>query len=311
MALAPPVNTRIGLALPQYGAFADPSAALRVAAEAEGMGFDSLWVGDRLLLPVAPRDRYPSLDGVIPSVYSTFLDPLILLTTVAAATSRVRLGTSTLNALWQPPALLARTVTTLDQVSGGRLDLGIGIGWSRDEYQAAGVPWHARGARLDETLDMLTAVWTGEPVEHKGPLWTIPPSRVDAKPAQNPHPPILLAGLTPRSLTRIARRADGWLAVGLPLPMLTATVASLREQTASFGRDPAALRMPLRLNPIITDEPTNPEHVSHHGTLEQVVGYARAAAEVVDEVFFDLQLTTTSVPEYLDLAQALLTAVRG
>lgn len=302
---------KLGLALPQYGAFADPSAALRVAVEAEGMGFDSLWVSDRLLLPVAPRDRYITPDGVIPPAYENFLDPLTLLAAVATTTSRARLGTSTLNALWQPPALLARTVTTLDQLSGGRIDLGIGVGWLRDEYQAAGVPWEGRGARLEETLDVLDAIWSGsDVVAHEGPLWTVPPSLVKAKPVQRPRPPVLLAGLVPQAFTRIARRADGWLAVGLPLPVLTATIASIRQQAESFGRDPGALRFPLRINPHVTAREADEAHVPHAGTIGQLAAYVRTVDGLVDEVFVDFQLTVKSVDEYLDLARTLITAVR-
>ncbi|MDX3660951.1 TIGR03619 family F420-dependent LLM class oxidoreductase [Streptomyces sp. ID05-26A] len=299
---------KLGLALPQYGRFADPALTLRVAAEAEAMGFDSLWVGDRLLLPTAPRDRYVSRDGVIPPEYENFLDPLTLLAAVAATTSRARLGTSTLNALWQPPALLARTVATLDQVSGGRIDLGIGVGWSRDEYQAVGVPWEGRGARLEETLDVLDAFWSGDVVRHEGPLWTVPESVVKAKPVRRP--PVLLAGLVPAAFTRIARRADGWLAVGLPLPMLTATIASMRKQASAFGRDPDLLRCPLRINPHITAEKADPAHVPHTGTIGQVADYVRTVDGVVDEVFADFQQTAGSVEEYLELAGRLRAAVR-
>ncbi|MEV6240753.1 TIGR03619 family F420-dependent LLM class oxidoreductase [Lentzea sp. NPDC051838] len=301
---------KLGLALPQYGVFADPSAALRVAVEAEGMGFDSLWVSDRLLLPTAPRDRYISPDGVIPSAYENFLDPLTLLAAAACSTSRVRLGTSTLNALWQPPALLARTVTTLDQLSGGRIDLGIGVGWMRDEYQAAGVPWEGRGARLDETLDVLDAFWGGDLVAHEGPLWTVPESLVKAKPVQSPRPPVLLAGLVPAAFTRIARRADGWLAVGLPLPMLTQTIESIKQQALSFGRDPGALRFPLRINPHITADKADPAHVPHVGTVSQLADYVRRVDGLVDEVFVDFQLTAWDVDEYLDLARTLISAVQ-
>ncbi|GGM68449.1 LLM class F420-dependent oxidoreductase [Lentzea pudingi] len=302
---------RVGLALPQYGRFADPAVTLRVAAEAEAMGFDSLWVGDRLLLPTAPRDRYVSRDGVVPTEYENFLDPLTLLAAVAATTSRARLGTSTLNALWQPPALLARTVTTLDQLSGGRIDLGIGAGWSRDEYQAAGVPWAGRGARLEETLDVLDAFWAdGHLVAHEGPLWTVPESVVRARPVQRPRPPVLLAGLVPAAFTRVARRADGWLAVGLPLPALTATIASIRKQAGSYGRDPDALRFPLRINPHVTTEKADPAHVPHTGTVGQLADYARTVDGVVDEMFADFQQTAGSVDEYLDLAGELLAALR-
>lgn len=288
---------RIGLALPQYGEFADTATSLKVAVEAERLGYDSLWVSDRMLMPVHPRDRYPSHDGVIPPGYARFLDPLVVLTAAATVTSKARLGTSTLNALWQPPALLARTLTTIDQLSGGRLDVGIGLGWSRDEYAAAGVPWEGRGARLDETLDVLKAMWTGEPVAHNGKLWRVPESVVDVKPAQRPHPPILLAAFTPQGLARIAEKADGWLGVGLPLPMLRQTVEALKQMAA--GR---VLRMPTRVNPVLTDEPVDPAHVPTRGTVDQVADYLRQAGEVVDEVLIDLQLTATSERHLVDLA---------
>ncbi|GAA2777852.1 TIGR03619 family F420-dependent LLM class oxidoreductase [Crossiella cryophila] len=298
-----PVRARLGLALPQYGHFADPALTLEVAAAAEQIGFDSLWVSDRLLLPLLPGEHHPGPHGGFPPEHGSFLDPLTLLTLAATATSSVRLGTSALHALWQPPVLLARTLTTLDQLSGGRLDVGIGLGWSSDEYQAAGVPWSGRGARLEETLDVLEAVWTGDPVEHKGPLWTVPRSTVPARPRQSPRPPLLLAGSTPRGLLRAARRADGWLAADLPLPALAATVDLVRAQTERFGRDPAVFRTPLRITPRLTADQADPSMLPGRGTVEQLTGYLRTAlADSVDEVILDLQLTAGGPAELLDLA---------
>ncbi|KAA2256330.1 TIGR03619 family F420-dependent LLM class oxidoreductase [Solihabitans fulvus] len=301
---------RIGLAVPQYGPFADPTAVVEVARAAETIGFDSLWVCDRVMAPLHPRDLYPGGDGVMPARYATFLDPLPILTLVASVTTRVRLGTSTLNALWQPPMLLARTLSTLDHISGGRLDVGIGLGWSSDEYQAVGVPWAGRGARLDETLDVLLAAWTGDPVEHTGTLWTVPPSRVWPKPVQRPHPPLLLSGFTPAGLARVGQRADGWL--GVALPLLAGTWQAIRGHAELAGRDPDALRMPLRVNPMITDAPVDPELVPHQGTVEQVAEYLLAAAEIgADEVLVDFQQTADSTGELLDLAGAMHAALRS
>lgn len=297
---------RVGLALPQYGRFADPSMAVRVAIEAERIGFDSLWVGDRLLLAKHPRSRYPG--GRVPAEHSRFLDPLTLLSAAAAVTTRVRLGTSALTALWQPPVLLARTLATLDQLSGGRLDVGIGLGWSRDEYEAVGVPFEGRGARLDETLDVLRAVWADSPVSHQGPLWTVPSSLIDVKPAGVP--PVLLAAFTPAALVRVARRADGWLGVGQPLPALRATAARLTELAVSFGRT-GPLRMPTRVNPVLTDSPADPSRVPSRGTVQQVAGYLAEAGTVVDEVLIDLQLTATGEQHLVDLAGDFLARLKA
>ncbi|MFF0310490.1 TIGR03619 family F420-dependent LLM class oxidoreductase [Streptosporangium sp. NPDC004379] len=287
-----------GLAVPQYGRFARPEAVVAVAREAEARGFDGLWAGDRLLTPLSPRDRYPGGDGTIPPEHRTFLDPLAVLTTAAAVTSRIRLGTSTLNANWYPPVLLARSLTTLDVLSGGRLDAGLGLGWSRDEYAAAGVPWKGRAAWLDATIDTLEAVWRDDPVAVTAPGWSIPPSHIDPKPVQRPRPPLLLAGFSPAALERVGRRADGWLAAAMPVPLLTGMRDAIRRAAERAGRDPDGIRVVVRANPVVTG--------TAGATVEEVGGRLRAIAETgVQEIFVDLQLTARDPAHLLDLAETL------
>jgi alkanesulfonate monooxygenase SsuD/methylene tetrahydromethanopterin reductase-like flavin-dependent oxidoreductase (luciferase family) len=132
---------RRGFALPQIGSVAGPDALITVAQRAEAVGFDSVWVLDRSLFPVEPRAPYPVGDGTLPAKYRRTPDPVETLTFVAAHTRRVAVGTSVLNVPWYNPVLLARRLSTLDVLSGGRLRVGLGMGWSPDEYQAAGVPW--------------------------------------------------------------------------------------------------------------------------------------------------------------------------
>jgi probable F420-dependent oxidoreductase len=302
----------VGLALSQYGAFANRAAVAGVARAAESLGFHSLWTGDRILDPVDPRDRYPgTADGRMPPEYTTFLDPLSVLTAAAAVTERVRLGTSTLNAPWYSPVLLARTLTSMDVLSEGRLDVGLGLGWSSDEYAAAGVPFASRGARMEEILDVLERIWADDPVAHDGRLFTIPPSRIEPKPVQRPHPPIYLGGASPSALDRIGRRADGWVAPGIPVAFLTPMWESVRRAAEKAGRDPDALRMIVRMNPHVTDEPAGPDRLPREGTVEQLAEYAQAVADVgAHEVFVDLQQTTSAVGPMLDLADRFLVAVR-
>jgi probable F420-dependent oxidoreductase len=303
---------RIGLGLPHYGTFAEPEAIVQVARAAEEMGYDSLWTGDRILSPVEPSDPYPSGDGVMPHQFATYLDPLGALTFAAAATERIRLGTSTLNALWHSPVLLARSLTTLDVLSGGRLEAGFGLGWLRDEFTAAGVPWHERGARFDETLDVLEKIWAGDVVAHEGRFFSVPRSTILPKPVQRPRPPILLGAFTPPGLRRVGRRADGWLAAGMPLPHLTGLWRTVLRHAADAGRDPSALRMVLRVNAHLSEEPADPAKVPAAGTLAQVAGYARAAAEAgVHELFVDLGLTTTTAAQVVDVAGRFVESVRG
>ncbi|MGW2048102.1 TIGR03619 family F420-dependent LLM class oxidoreductase [Streptomyces sp. NPDC001858] len=302
---------RIGIAVPQYGLFATPEAIVEVATAAEELGFDSLWASDRILTPHEPSDPYPGGDGTMPDEYRTFLDPLAVLTLAAGATRRVRLGTSTLNALWHAPVLLARTLTTLDVISHGRLDVGIGLGWLRDEYRAVDVPWENRAGRLEEWLDVAEAVWTDGTVRHDGERWTIPASHIGPKPVQSPRPPILLGGFSPASLERIGRRADGWLAVGMPVPYLTAMWNTIRQTAEAAGRDADALRMVLRVNPTVTAEEAPPEEAPTRGTVAQITDYLLGAAEAgADEVLIDLQQTATTTAELLDLAEAMIKRLR-
>lgn len=301
----------LGLALAQYGAFTSLRSVLRVAREAESLGFDSLWVGDRLLVPLEPSDRYPGGDGTIPQAHRTFLDPFAVLSVAAAATERVRLGTSTLNAPWYPPALLARSLTTIDRLSGGRLCVGLGLGWSSDEYAAVGAPWRGRGARLESCLDALEHIWADDPVAHEAEGWTIVPSVIHPKPVQRPRPPLYLAGFAPPALDRIGRRADGWLATGMPLPALTRFWDTIRRAAETAGRDPGALRMVQRINPMVTDEPAPANLAYRTGTVEQIAGYAAAAAEAgVDEIILDLQHTVHDDDHLMDLAARLHDALR-
>jgi probable F420-dependent oxidoreductase len=298
---------RIGLSLPQIGAHANPDAIIDVARAAERCGFDSLWVMDRLLAPIEPRNDYPpSPDGVLPSEQRRVLDPLACLTFAAAVTDRIRLGTSVLVAPWYPPVLLARTLTTLDRLSRGRLTVGFGVGWSDDEYEAVGAARSAVGAQLDETLDVLEEIWTERIVEHHGTRWHIAPSTIEPKPVQCPRPPVLLAAYTPGAMDRVARRADGWTPAGLPIAAIAPMFATIRDLAGGYGRDPDALQLVVRANIQLTDQPIERERPSYHGNIEQVAAdlqVTRAAG--ADEIILDLQTDTRAANELIDLAARL------
>ena len=177
----------------------------------------------------------------------------VTLTAAAAATSSARLGSSVLVALWYPPVLLARQLTSLDVFSGGRLTVGLGVGWSPDECQAAGAAFAARGAQLDEPLDVLGAWWTTNPVRHEGRRWSVPESWVDLKPAQRPHPPVFLGAWSPSGLARVGRRADGWLPVvqvpgRVKLDALARQRKTIDEAAVAAGREPGDIATNVRIN---------------------------------------------------------------
>jgi len=231
---------KVGCTLPQSGALASRENLIRVARRAEELGYDSVWVFERLLWPVNPRDPYPpSRDGSWPANFQNVFDPIETLTFVAAHTRNVRLGTSVLVLPYHQPILLARRLATLDVLSEGRLEICGGVGWSRDEFEAAGVTFERRGARADELLEALIAIWTRDPVSFEGQFYHIPESKIGPKPVQQPRPPIYLAGFGQYTFDRIAKFADGWNpAVVQDFESFEAGVNQLQETAARAGRAP-------------------------------------------------------------------------
>lgn len=296
---------RLGFALPQFGAMASQGDQVaRFAVEAEHLGAASLWAGDRLLAPVEPVVGYGGGD-TIPPEFRSVLDPFALLTVAATVTKTALLGFNVLNLPWYAPAVVARSLTTIDVVSGGRLLPGFGIGWSPDEYEAAGIPWQGRGARLDESLDALEALWGPGPAEYHGTLVTVPKSHVDLRPVQRPRPPIYLGGVSEAALRRIGRRADGWLPAGvIPGYFTTERFAGQREviraAAKEAGRPDPDLPVVLRAN------------VRAGTSVEQIVDALESVAEGtgITDMFVDLMYLASSVDEALDLASHLLSATR-
>jgi probable F420-dependent oxidoreductase len=287
---------RIGLALPQFGPLADASRIAPFAAAAERMGYDSLWVGDRLLTPLAPSDPYPGRQQPYPAEFTTGLDPIVTLAVAAAATRRIGLASSTFNVAQHNPVLLGRALTSLDVLSAGRLTVGIGLGWMRDEYVAAGVDWATRGARLDEMLDVWQAMWTTNPVRHDGRFFRVAESAMDLRPVRPGGPDLLFAGLTPAAMRRVGRRGAGWLAVqGLPEPYERMLWDAAVRAADEAGRDPAALRRVLRIN-----VPAGADPVAY--TRAET---AAAAAAGTHEALIDLTFVTRGVDEALEVAAAL------
>jgi probable F420-dependent oxidoreductase len=277
---------RFGFALPQVGSEAGSEGLVMVARRAEDLGFDSLWVLDRILWPINPRAPYPIGDGSLPDKYKSVLDPLETLTFAAAHTRRIALGTGVLNLPWYNPVLLARRLTTLDVLSAGRLRVGFGIGWSPDEYEAAGVTWQERGKRADELIKALKKIWTTDPVDFQGKYYRIPKSVIGPKPVQKPHPPIYMAAFTPSAMKRVATEANGWFPVGIPLAGIGPMFDGIKSMAKNAGRDPSALELIVGAGIEIHKTPIQKDRLDFTGTLEQIaedVTIARklGAAEIV------------------------------
>ena len=208
---------RVGIHLPQYGRTASAEAITRAARHAEELGFSDVWISDHLVFPAA--QEYPS-----PWLY----DPIVTLTWAAAVTSTIRLGTSVLVVPQHNPLQLANELATLDQLSGGgRLIVGVGVGWSKEEFEALGYGFADRGERTDEIIDVLRTVWRDDPASFDGRHYRFRDVRVLPQPA---HPiPIWVGGSGERAYRRAVERGDGFHAIGLTPETAAPVVERIRR----------------------------------------------------------------------------------
>ncbi|BAU88381.1 hydride transferase [Streptomyces laurentii] len=245
---------KLGFALPQFHRQAfEVARTAEFAAAVEEAGAASLWVGDRNLAAVNPVVGYGGRGTTIPEELNPAADPFVLLGVAASATRRVLLGSHVIVAPLYPPVQLARSLTTVDLISGGRLLPGFGIGWSPEEFQAAGLDFARRGARMDELLDALDVLWTEDPAGYEGAQLSVPAHHSPLKPARRPRPPFYLGALSERALRRVARRGDGWLPLCVvpsyvDIDGLLAQRALLDRLTREAGRDPEVIDTVLRVN---------------------------------------------------------------
>jgi probable F420-dependent oxidoreductase len=273
---------RIGLGAPISGAWATPDHLVRVAQEAEELGYASLWTLQRLLV---------GTDQDLPPVYRSVLDPVTALAFAAARTSRIRLGIGVINLPFVPPAYLAKQAATLDLLSGGRLDLGLGVGWSPAEFAASGASTTRRGPRTVEYLQVLRTLWGDEVSAFDGEFYTVPPSRMLPKPVQRPGPPVLLGGGVPAALHRAGRIADGWISSsGADLTRLAEDISLVRKGAEEAGKDPSAVRVVVR-GVVRVDGRTDRLLSGPYDKIRE--DGAWLAAQGATEVFYDLNFDRT------------------
>jgi probable F420-dependent oxidoreductase len=267
---------KIGITLPQAGQQATRENVIQMAKNAEKEGFDSLWVFERLLWPINPQTPYPvTPDGSLPIEYQIMFDPLETLTYVTAHTNKIALGTSVIDMLFHNPVVLARRFATLDVLSEGRAICGLGIGWSKDEYQASNIPFKDKGKRADEFVQVLKRIWTDDVVEFKGKFYNISASKIGPKPIQKPHPPIYLGGFSPNTYSRIVNYdTNGWLGlIAGPLEYLDNTIKTIKDIANKANKDPNNFKVILLTHPNIVDSKNQSTNDSQRfpltGTIDQ------------------------------------------
>jgi probable F420-dependent oxidoreductase len=218
---------------------ATPEGIIKTACKAETLGFDAVFVNDHIIVDGSPRA----------AAWTNTYDPLIALSFIAAHTSRIRLGTSVLIMPYRNPIATAKMLASLDQMSGGRVIAGVGVGWNEAEFNALGVPFHERGARTDEYLRLWQACWAPGEVSFAGQFFAFANMHVSPKPLQQPHPPIWIGGSSRAALRRAAAFAQIWQPTPTPLTELRQRQAYLRQACEQIGRqDVPPTRMSFRTN---------------------------------------------------------------
>jgi probable F420-dependent oxidoreductase len=251
MLMAIKIGTSIGMLNPRY--------FLAVAQAADRLGFESLWMPEHLVFPQAMEGSPFSAedgDAAHPPVppETPLFDVFAYLAYLAGQTSRIRLGTNVYLMALRHPFIAARAVQTLDFVSGGRAEIGVGAGWLRSEWSAAGLDPTSRGRRLDENLTVCKQLWTQESIAHQGEFYQFDAVMFEPKPVQRPYPPIHIGGESNAALRRVARHGDGWFGIGHTLESVQPVLAKLRDTVRAEGRDPDQLEIITGTELITRDE---------------------------------------------------------
>ena len=242
-----------GIAFANTLQFTEREGLETLARSAEAAGFDSLWTVEHVIYPDGYESEYPydRSGKMAADASSPIPDPLIWLAFVAAATTTLRLGTGILILPQRNPLVLAKEVATLDRLSGGRVELGIGVGWLKEEFDALGVPFERRGARTDEWVEVMRAVWADDHVDFDGEFASFTGASVNPKPA-GPTVPITVGGHSAAAARRAGRLGDGFFPAKGDIPEL---VDIMRQTAADAGRDPSAITVSTGSAGVFGDDP--------------------------------------------------------
>ncbi len=263
---------KIGVIAPAGSPIATPEYVHALGAAVEERGFTSLWAPEHVVLFDEYASKYPySEDGRIGGGPDTGpLEPFVALSFLASATKRIRLGTGVLLVPQRNPVYTAKSVASLDWLSGGRVDLGVGIGWLREEFAALGVPWERRGERTRSYLNVMRALWRDDVSTYKDEFYELAPCRQFPKPVQRPNPPVFFGGESDAALARVAEIGDGWYGFNLTPASAKERIAQLDMRLARAGRKRSEIRV---YGTPAWREPLGPDALAHFADagLEQLI----------------------------------------
>jgi len=293
---------RYGFYLPTRGRTATPEDLEALVRRGEALGFTSVMIADHIVFPSVVTSKYPyTVSGVFPG-QGDALEQLALMAFIAGKTERLRLVTSVMILPYRNPVATAKTLATIDVLSRGRVTVGVGVGWLREEFEALGAAdFDRRGAVSDEYLRIFKALWTESPVSFAGEFYRFEDVRCLPEPVQKPHPPIWIGGHSKAALRRVARLGDGWHPVGAN-PAVPLTPADLRRDldelyrlTEAEGRDPSALTISYKAplydvsRPVAAGADRRPFSGSPDQIAEDIATYERLG---VSELIFDFRSET-------------------
>ena len=277
---------KFGFIIPHNYGLSDPQDVLDIAVKAEELGFDSVWVNHHVLHAGYILDRLGD---------KPYYDCLTVLTYVAAITSRVGLGTTVLVLPYLNPLVLAKTLATLDVMSGGRLRLGVGVGTLKHESDSLGAQFEGRGHYADESISVMKALWTQENPTFEGDHFSFTGIKFSPKPRQDPHPPILIGGMSRPALRRVARLGDGWHPNGVSPDGLDEPLGYLRQQLEAEGRKLSDIQLSVRNELSVLDSSDSSPGGPMVGTPDELfTTIENYAGKGVSEIVF--QVSTDDVP---------------
>ena len=311
------MTVRFGFSLQGRGVLAGREAITALAKRAEALGYDSIWVTDRMLIPVQSGSAYPySPTGTFPlGPDEPWLEPLTAVTYLATITERISVGTSVLVIPYRNPIFTAKALATADHLSGGRVILGAGVGWWREEFAALGVPFEDRAARTVEYLRLMKEIWTRPRVAFQGRF-----VRVAEAGGVRPHParwggiPIWIGGHSEAALRRVVAVGDGWHPLGLRPPVtlhppeLAVKIRQLNDLVVAAGRDPAAITISFKA-PLKFEDAASAPRTTLSGSPSQIVEDLRAYVAVGLQHFV-LDFSVTTVPAMLEVLERFAADVR-